>query len=83
MRAGIRRETAGRLGYEGSDPALRQAFAPSGDAFRAAAGASLLGEFYENGFRFDVDISQVVVERLTSVRAAGRRRISFGLTVRM
>ncbi|HEU0107340.1 MAG TPA: hypothetical protein VFT38_14275, partial [Vicinamibacteria bacterium] len=83
LRAGIRRETAGRLGYEGTDLALRQAFAQPPDAFRAGAGASLLGEFYENGFRFDVDISQVVVERLTSVRAAGRRRISFGFTVRM
>jgi hypothetical protein len=83
LRAGIRRETAGRLGYEGTDLALRQAFAEPPAAFRAGAGASLLGEFYENGFRFDVDISQVVVERLTSVRAAGRRRISFGFTVRM
>jgi hypothetical protein len=83
VRAGIRRETPGRLAYDGPDPTLRQAFGESGDAFRAGAGASLLGEFYENGFRFDVDISQVVVERLTSVRAAGRRRISFGLTVRM
>ena len=83
LRAGIHRETAGRLGYEGTDLALRQAFAQPPDAFRAGAGASLLGEFYENGFRFDVDISQVVVERLTSVRAAGRRRISFGFTVRM
>jgi hypothetical protein len=83
VRAGIRRETAGRLAYEGADPVLRQAFGQSGDAFRAGAGASLLGEFYENGFRFDVDISQVVVERLTSVRAAGKRRISFGITVRM
>jgi hypothetical protein len=83
VRAGIRRETAGRLGYDGTDLALRQAFAEPPSAIRAAAGASLLGEFYENGFRFDVDISQVVVERLTSVRAAGRRRISFGVTVRM
>jgi hypothetical protein len=62
---------------------LRQAFGESGDAFRAGAGASLLGEFYENGFRLDIDISQVVVERLTSVRSAGQRRISFGITVRM
>jgi hypothetical protein len=83
VRAGIRRETAGRLAYEGSDPILGQAFGESGDAFRAGAGASLLGEFYENGFRLDIDISQVVVERLTSVRAAGKRRISFGITVRM
>jgi hypothetical protein len=83
VRAGIRKETSGRLAYEGSDPVLQQAFAPTGDAFRAAAGASLLGEFYENGFRFDVDISQVVVERLTSVRSAGRRRLSFALTVRL
>ena len=83
VRAGVRRETAGRLAYEGTDPALQQAFGESGDAFRAGAGVSLLGEFYENGFRLDIDISQVVVERLTSVRAAGQRRISFGLTVRM
>jgi hypothetical protein len=83
VRAGIRRETPGRLAYEGTDPTLIQAFGQTGDAFRAGAGASLLGEFYENGFRFDIDISQVVVERLTSVRAAGQRRISFGLTVRM
>ena len=83
VRAGIRRETAGRLAYEGTDPILIQAFAPNGDAFRAGVGGSLLGEFYENGFRLDIDISQVVVERLTSVRAAGRRRVSFGITVRM
>jgi hypothetical protein len=84
LRAGIRRETAGRLAYEGTDGALLQAFGePPPSAFRAGAGASLLGEFYENGFRFDIDISQVVVERLTSVRAAGRRRLSFGITVRM
>jgi hypothetical protein len=83
VRAGIRRETPGRLAYEGTDPTLIQAFGQTGDAFRAGAGASLLGEFYENGFRFDIDISQVVVERLTSVRAAGQRRISFGITVRM
>jgi hypothetical protein len=84
LRAGIRRETAGRLGYDGTDAALLQAFGePPPSAFRAGAGASLLGEFYENGFRFDIDISQVVVERLTSVRAAGRRRVSFGITVRM
>jgi hypothetical protein len=83
VRAGVRRETPGRLVYQGTDPALRQAFPESRDAFRAGAGASLLGEFYENGFRFDIDISQVVVERLTSVRTAGRRRISFGITVRM
>lgn len=83
LRAGIRRETSGRLGYEGAALALRQAFEQPPDAFRVGVGASLLGEFYENGFRFDVDISQVVVERLTSVRAAGRRRLSFGLTVRM
>jgi hypothetical protein len=83
LRAGIRRETAGRLAYQGTDAALLQAFGEPPSAFRAGAGASLLGEFYENGFRFDVDISQVVVERLTSVRAAGRRRLSFGVTVRM
>jgi hypothetical protein len=83
VRAGIRRETPGRLAYDGTDAALRQAFGQSGNAFRAGAGGSLLGEFYENGFRLDVDISQVVVERLTSVRAAGTRRLSFGLTVRM
>jgi hypothetical protein len=83
IRAGIRRETPGRLAYDGGDASLRQAFAESGDAFRAGAGASLLGEFYENGFRLDIDISQVVVERLTSVRAAGQRRVSFGLTVRI
>jgi hypothetical protein len=46
-------------------------------------GASLLGEFYDNAFRFDIDVSQVVVQRLTSLSAAGRRRVSFGLTVRM
>jgi hypothetical protein len=83
LRAGVRRETSGRLEYTGTDPVLVQAFAAPPAAFRAAAGASLLGEFYENAFRFDVDISQVVVERLTSVRAAGRRRLSIGLTVRM
>ncbi len=83
LRAGVRRETSGRLEYRGTDPALGQAFEAPPAAFRAGAGASLLGEFYENGFRFDVDVSQVVVERLASVRSAGRRRVSFSLTVRM
>ena len=63
--------------------ALRQAFAAPPAAFRAAVGASLLFEFYETAARFDVDVSQVVVERLSSVRAAGRRRFSLGVTVRM
>jgi hypothetical protein len=83
VRAGVRRETSGRLGYAGEEGALRQAFEAPPSAFRAALGASLLGEFYENAFRLDIDLSQVVVERLTSVRAAGRRRLSLGLTVRM
>jgi hypothetical protein len=83
LRAGIRRETSGRLGYDGSDLALRQAFESPAAAFRAAVGASLLGEFYENAFRFDIDISQVVVQRVTSLGAAGRRRLSVGLTLRM
>lgn len=83
LRAGIRRETSGQLAYLGSDTALRQSFESPAAAFRAGAGASLLGEFYENAFRFDVDVSQVVVERLTSVRAAGQRRLSLSLTVRM
>jgi hypothetical protein len=83
LRAGIRRETSGRLDYTGTDPALLQAFASPNAAFRAAVGASLLGEFYDNAFRFDIDISQVVVQRLTSLNAAGRRRVSFGLTLRM
>jgi hypothetical protein len=83
LRAGIRRETSGRLAYAGSDLALRQAFEAPPAAFRGAVGASLLGEFYENAFRFDLDLSQVVVERLTTVRAAGRRRLSLGLTLRM
>ncbi|HUG54138.1 MAG TPA: hypothetical protein VMR21_11065 [Vicinamibacteria bacterium] len=83
LRGGVRRETSGRLQHVGGEGALRQAFEAPPAAFRAAIGASLLGEFYENGFRLDVDISQVVVERLTSVRAAGRRRLSFAITVRI
>jgi hypothetical protein len=83
LRAGVRRETSGRLEYLRDDPALRQAFEAPAAAFRGAVGASLFGEFYENAFRFDVDISQVIVERLTSVRAAGRRRLSLALTVRI
>jgi hypothetical protein len=83
VRAGIRRETPGRLGYDGTDLALRQAFEAPPAAFRGAVGASLLGEFYENAFRFDIDISQVVVQRLTTLSAAGRRRLSIGLTLRM
>jgi hypothetical protein len=83
LRAGIRRETSGRLAYAGSNIALQQAFAAAPSAFRAGGGASLLGEFYENAFRLDVDVSQVVVQRLTSVRGAGRRRLSLALTVRL
>jgi len=83
LRAGIRRETSGRLGYDGTDTTLRQAFEAPSAAFRGAVGASLLGEFYENAFRFDIDLSQVVVQRLTTLSAAGRRRLSIGLTLRM
>ncbi|HEV7499257.1 MAG TPA: hypothetical protein VGQ33_04595 [Vicinamibacteria bacterium] len=83
LRAGVRRETSGRLAYVGSDTGLQQAFAAAPAAVRAGAGASLLGEFYENAFRLDVDVSQVVVQHLTPVRAAGRRRISLALTVRL
>jgi len=83
LRAGIRRETGGHLEYGLDDPALHQAFVAGPAAFRAAAGASLLGEFYENAFRLDLDVSQVVVERLSTVSAAGRRRVSFAITVRM
>jgi hypothetical protein len=83
LRAGVRRETSGVLEYGGADAALKQAFIPGPAAFRAAIGASLLGEFYENAFRLDVDISQVVVERLSAVNAAAQRRFSLALTLRM
>jgi hypothetical protein len=83
LRAGVRRETGGRLSYEGSDLARRQAFTPVPTAFRAAAGASLLAEFYDTAARFDLDISQVVVARSSVLSAAGGRRFSFSLTVRL
>ena len=69
-------------GLRGTDAPL-QAFGSRQPPPSARGRARRSGEFYENGFRLDIDISQVVVERLTSVRSAGKRRISFGLTVRL
>jgi hypothetical protein len=83
LRAGIRRETGGRLSYEGTDLGRTQAFTEVPPAFRGAVGASLLAEFYERAARLDFDMSQVVVARTSSVSAAGTRRFSFNITVRL
>jgi hypothetical protein len=83
VRGGIRRETAGRLGYVGTDLARTQAFPDVGAAFRGSAGLSLLAEFYARAARFDVDLSQVVVATTSSLSAAGTRRFSFNVTVRL
>jgi hypothetical protein len=83
VRAGIRRETSGRLEYLGAEAGPRQAFVAAPAALRAAIGLSLLGEFYENAFRLDIDVSQVAVQRVSTVSAAGQRRFSLALTVRM
>jgi hypothetical protein len=83
LRAGIRREISGRVAYEGDDPVLRQAFRGSPAAFRGSVGASFLAEFYEKAIRLDVDLSQVVLQRQSSLSAAGSRRLSFGLTGRL
>ena len=83
LRAGIRRETVGRLQYVGPDLARTQAFPDVGPAFRASAGLSLLAEFYARAARVDVDLSQVVVARTSSLSAAGTRRVSINVTVRL
>jgi hypothetical protein len=83
LRTGFRRETGGRLEYTGTDLARSQAFTEVPPAFRAAVGVSLLAEFYERAARLDVDLSQVVVARTSSVSAAGVRRFSINLTVRL
>jgi hypothetical protein len=83
LRVGARRESTGRLRYDGTDPVLTQAFRPERALFRAAVGASVFGEFYDKGFRLDVDTSQVLLVRSLSLAAAGTRRFSVGLTVRL
>lgn len=83
VRAGVRRETSGRLAYSGTDTALRQAFRGSPSAFRASVGVSFLAEFYDNAGRLDLDMSQVILEQRSTLSAAGTRRFSIGLTVRM
>ena len=75
LRAGVRREISGRVTYEGDDPVLRQAFRGSPAAFRGSVGVSLLAEFYEKAFRLDVDLSQVVLQRSSTLSAAGTRRL--------
>lgn len=83
LRVGVRREISGRVAYEGSDPVLRQAFRGSPAAFRGSVGASFLAEFYEKAVRLDIDLSQVVLQRQSSLSAAGSRRLSVGLTGRL
>lgn len=83
VRGGIRRETAGRLRYEGTELARTQAFPDVGAAFRGSTGLSLLAEFYARAARFDLDLSQVVVATTSSLSAAGTRRFSFNVTVRL
>jgi hypothetical protein len=83
LRGGIRRETSGRMHYTGTDLARQQAFPDVGPAFRASAGVSLLAEFYARAARLDLDLSQVVVARTSSLSAAGTRRFSFNITVRL
>lgn len=83
LRAGLRREVSGRVAYEGPDPVLRQAFLGTPAAFRGSVGASFLAEFYEKAVRLDVDLSQVVLQRQSSLTAAGSRRLSIALTGRL
>jgi hypothetical protein len=83
VRLGVRRELSGRAAFEGSDLALQQAFRDTPAAFRAAVGFSFLAEFYERGVRLDIDLSQVVLQRQTTLSAAGTRRLSIGLTGRL
>lgn len=83
LRVGIRRESSGRVTYEGDDPVLHQAFTGAPSAFRGSAGFSFLAEFYEKAFRIDLDLSQVVLQRSSTLSAAGTRRLSFGLTARL
>jgi hypothetical protein len=83
LRGGVRREVAGRVAYDGPDAVLRQAFRGSPSAFRGSVGASFLAEFYEKAVRLDVDLSQVVLQRQSSLSAAGSRRLSIALTGRL
>jgi hypothetical protein len=83
LRVGVRREVSGRVTFEGDDAVLRQAFRGTPAAFRASVGVSFLAEFYERGVRLDLDLSQVVLQRQTSLSAAGTRRLAIGLTGRL
>jgi hypothetical protein len=83
VRVGMRREVSGRAAFQGSDPVLLQAFRATPPAFRASAGLSFLAEFYERGVRIDVDLSQVVLQRQSSLSAAGSRRLAIGITGRL
>jgi hypothetical protein len=83
VRLGARRETSGRLAYTGADPALVQAFVGSPPAFRASGGVSLLAEFYERAVRLDADLSQVVLDRRSTLSNAGTRRFAIALTARL
>jgi hypothetical protein len=67
----------------GADLGRTQAFPDVGPAFRGSAGLSLLAEFYARAARIDFDLSQVVVARTSSLSAAGTRRISLSVTVRL
>jgi len=83
LRAGVRREISGRAVFLGEDPVQRQAFRAVPAAVRASFGFSQLAEFYDHGVRLDLDVSQVVLERRSSLGVAGSRRFSIGLTVRL
>jgi hypothetical protein len=83
VRMGVRREVSGRAAFEGSDAVLRQAFRGTPAAFRASVGISFLAEFYERGVRLDFDLSQVVLQRQSSLSAAGTRRLAIGITGRL
>ena len=59
LRGGLHYRSAGRLGYEGTDPIAARAFAPGSWKTIATVGASLFAEYFGNGIRLDIDSRDV------------------------
>jgi hypothetical protein len=60
VRGGLHYRSPGTLVYDGTDPALTLAFAAGTWRTVGTLGASLYGEYYGNGFRFDIDSRDLV-----------------------
>jgi len=60
LRGGLHYRSPGTLLYEGADPVAAQAFAPESWKTVVTFGASLFGEYYGKGIRFDLDSRDVI-----------------------